>query len=114
MDASFKGLVDELGRLTAVAANDARHFARAAAEVVDGVHRLRLRPFVQACEALPRIVRDLTTTGQKEVDLEVIGGEAEIDGAVLAGLREALLHLTRNAVEHGIEAPAKREQLGKS
>jgi two-component system chemotaxis sensor kinase CheA len=72
-----------------------------------------MRPFAEACEALPRAVRDLATTAGKEIEIEVLGGEVEVDRAVLDGVREALLHLVRNAADHGIEPPEARERVGK-
>jgi two-component system chemotaxis sensor kinase CheA len=72
-----------------------------------------MRPFAEACEALPRTVRDLAVTSGKDVELVVTGEGVELDRGVLDALREALLHLVRNAVDHGIEAPAERERAGK-
>jgi two-component system chemotaxis sensor kinase CheA len=59
------------------------------------------------------MVRDLAITAGKELEIEVLGGDVEVDRAVLDGLREALLQLVRNAADHGIEPPAKRERAGK-
>src|SRR5690606_28310523 len=64
-------------------------------------------------EALPRVVRDLASETGKQVDLRVIGGAVEADRSVLDGLREALLHLVRNAVDHGIETKEQRLRAGK-
>jgi len=113
MEERLRQVLHETGRLAAGAADDARALSQATDDVVDRVRRLRLRPFADACEALPRAVRDLAGSAGKEVELEVVGGDAEVDRAVLDGLREALHQLVRNAVDHGIETPAPRKQAGK-
>ncbi len=113
MEESLRQLLRETARLAADAADDARALAQVTDAVADRVRRLRMRPFREACEALPRVVRDLATTAEKSVDLEVLGGDVAVDRAVLDGVREPLLQLVRNAVDHGIEAPAERARSGK-
>jgi two-component system chemotaxis sensor kinase CheA len=113
MEDNLRQLLHETGRLADAAAADARVLGQASDEVADRVRHLRLRPFSEACEALPRVVRDLSTTAAKTVDLEVLGGEVAVDRAVLDGVREAVLQLVRNAVDHGIEPPAERARAGK-
>jgi two-component system chemotaxis sensor kinase CheA len=110
---NLRSFLQATGSLAAGAADDARSLAQATREVADRARRLRMRPFAEACEALPRVARDLAASAGKEIHLEVVGGEVEVDRAVLDGLREALLHLLRNAVDHGIEPPASRERAGK-
>lgn len=106
-------LTREAGRLAAASRRDARALAKNVDDVMDHARTLRLRPFSEACEALPRAVRDLATSTGKEVEFRVAGGDVEADRVVLDGLREALLQLVRNAVDHGIEAPAARAAAGK-
>ena len=113
MGEGLRGLVRDAGRLAAAATDDARALAQASDEIGDRVRRLRMRPFADACEALPRAARDLATAAGKELEIEVLGGDVEVDRAVLDGLREALLQLVRNATDHGIEPPAERERAGK-
>ena len=113
VEENLRRLVHDTSRLAASAAEDARALVQVTDEVADRVRRLRMRPFAEACEALPRAVRDVAAAVGKEVRLEITGGDVQADRAVLDGLREALLHLVRNAVDHGIEPPAAREQAGK-
>jgi two-component system chemotaxis sensor kinase CheA len=115
------GLGDELRRLAgaaeqaaAASRDDARRVTRAAAEVSDRAHRLRMRPFADACDALPRVVRDVARSAGKRARLEVRGGRVDADRAVIDALREILLHLVRNAVDHGIRAPEVRARAGKA
>ena len=89
-------------------AAELRRLAQAGDEVASATHDLRLRPFADACAALPRVVRDLALEMSKDVRLEIMSGEVHADRAVVDGLREALLHLVRNAVDHGVERPAER------
>jgi two-component system chemotaxis sensor kinase CheA len=109
----MRRFVLETGRMAFGVAEDARALARTTGEVMDRARRLRMRPFTDACEALPRAVRDLATASGKQVQLAVIGGEVEADRSVLDALREPLVHLVRNAVDHGIEPPKERERAGK-
>jgi two-component system chemotaxis sensor kinase CheA len=78
------------------------------------IHRVRMLPFVQATEGLQRAVRDLARAQSKLVDLTIAGGETELDRAILDALRDPLLHIVRNAVDHGVESPAQRTAAGKS
>ncbi len=113
VEENLRRVVHETNRLAASAAGDARALAQVTDEVSDRVRRLRMRPFSEACEALPRATRDVAAAAGKEARLEVTGGDVQADRAVLDGLREALLHLVRNAIDHGIEAPDARESTGK-
>jgi two-component system chemotaxis sensor kinase CheA len=106
-------IAEELGRLTGRARDDDRALTLAVDEVTDGVRRARLRPFSDACISLPRTVRDLASEAGREARLVIEGGEVEADRAVIDVLGEALLHLVRNAVDHGLESPAEREGAGK-
>ena len=91
----------------------ARDLDRVAEDVTLGVRALRMRPFADAVADLPRVVRDVATETSKQVRLEIEGESVQADRAVLAQIHEALLHLVRNAVDHGIEAPPVRRAHGK-
>jgi two-component system, chemotaxis family, sensor kinase CheA len=92
---------------------DARRLEGVTSEVADVVRRLRLRPFADVCEGLPRAVRDIAAREGKRVELELEGQDVEADRMVVDALRDPLIHLVRNAVDHGIEDPAVRERRGK-
>jgi two-component system, chemotaxis family, sensor kinase CheA len=113
VDARVQTLVQQARRLSAALATDARALEQVTGPMLDQVRRLRVRPIGEACESLPRAARDLAAAAGKELALEIADGGVEADRAVLDALSEALLQLLRNAVDHGIEAPARREQLGK-
>jgi len=78
------------------------------------VRMLRLIPVSDFLRSFPRLVRDLANELNKKVELEIKGAEVKIDKVVLEGLKDPLLHLIRNAIDHGIEAPAVRKRKGKS
>jgi two-component system, chemotaxis family, sensor kinase CheA len=92
---------------------DARQLDRTTDSIADVVRHLRLRPFSDVCEALPRVVRDVAAAEGKRVELQLEGQDVEADRMVVDALREPLLHLVRNAVDHGIELPGERERRGK-
>lgn len=91
----------------------ARELERLAAEIGGGVRELRLRPVADAVEHLPALVRDVARATGKEVRLLLDGTALTADRAVLEHVREALLHLVRNAVDHGLESPEARRAAGK-
>ncbi|MDQ6829277.1 MAG: response regulator, partial [Gemmatimonadota bacterium] len=92
---------------------DSLSLVRLAADMMHRARSLRMRPFSELGELLPRIVRDLAAATGKEVQVDIVGGDVEADRMVLDGFRDAVMHLIRNAVDHGIETPAERERKGK-
>ncbi|MCU0621828.1 MAG: chemotaxis protein CheA [Gemmatimonadales bacterium] len=92
-------LVERLGRLIG--------------EVQGEVLAARMTPVREVLERLPRTVRDLARDLGRQVRLELEGGEIELDRAVLDALGDPLLHVVRNALDHGIEPPAERARAGK-
>lgn len=83
------------------------------AQVRDVGNRLRLLPAATIFGPLERAIRDAAQSLHKEVLFECAGGDQRLDAHVLAGLRDALLHVVRNAVAHGIESKAERGKAGK-
>lgn len=86
---------------------------QSASPLDDELRRAGMLPFSEVAEGLARTVRDAAKAAGKEVQLVVDGGAVEIGRSVLSAMRDPLLHLVRNAVDHGIEPPAAREQAGK-
>lgn len=83
-------------------------------EVRDLAYQLRLVPAHTVFPALDRAVRDAAEGLGGRVDFQVSGGDVRLDATVLAALRDALLHVVRNAVAHGMESPSERTAAGKS
>ncbi len=93
--------------------SDVRVLHTLTARLVGSVRRLRQGPFADVVEALPRAVRDVSASVGKPALLVIEGGDIQADRPVLELLREPLLHLVRNAVDHGLETPAQRIAAGK-
>ena len=77
------------------------------------VMKTRMQPIKKVFGRFPRVVRDLARSIGKEVDLELRGEETDLDKNLVEALADPLVHLVRNAVDHGIEAPDERERMGK-
>jgi two-component system chemotaxis sensor kinase CheA len=82
-------------------------------ELEGEIKRVRMLPLSTITGPFGRMVRDLTREASKEAVLEIVGGETELDKRVLEQIKDPLIHLLRNAVDHGIERPAQREAAGK-
>jgi two-component system chemotaxis sensor kinase CheA len=90
-----------------------RQLRLATGELQDGVMRARLQPVGTVTGKFRRVVRDLAVTLGKQVHIDIEGEDVGVDKAVNEALAGPLLHLVRNAVDHGIEAPAERVAAGK-
>ena len=86
---------------------------RSVSELQNLMMNIRMVPLNHIFNRLPRVVRDVARYDGKEVDFFIEGGETELDRSVMDGLNDPLLHLIRNAVNHGIESPDVREKAGK-
>lgn len=91
-----------------------RRAATLSHRLYDGALALRMRPFADGVQAFPRMVRDLARTLGKQVRLVIVGDDTQVDRDILGKLDAPLGHLVRNALDHGIESPAKRLAAGKS
>lgn len=87
--------------------------ARLIGEMQDEIMRCRMVPVAQVFDRFPRLVRDAARALHKEVSFTVEGQESELDRSMLDEIGEPIMHLLRNAVDHGIEMPAEREAAGK-
>ena len=82
-------------------------------DLQDGVMRTRLQPIGSLWGRFPRVVRDVAMALGKQVRVVTEGDEIELDRSIIEAIKDPLLHLVRNAVDHGIETPAEREAAGK-
>jgi two-component system chemotaxis sensor kinase CheA len=82
-------------------------------ELQEGVMRIRMVPISFAFNRVPRLVHDLSAKFGKQIDLEINGEQTELDKTVMEKLGDPLVHLVRNAIDHGIETPAERREAGK-
>lgn len=91
----------------------ARETDLAVNDLQNTVMRLRMQPCKRLFQTLPRVVRDASRSLGKKVRLELEGEDVEIDKTVVDALSGPLIHLVRNALDHGIEEPVARQQAGK-
>jgi two-component system chemotaxis sensor kinase CheA len=86
---------------------------RVTTEIQEAVMQMRMLPISNVFRRFPRVVRDLAKLREKQVSLELIGEETELDRSVIESIGDPLLHLVRNSVDHGIETPEDRKAAGK-
>ncbi len=82
-------------------------------DLKEGIRALRLLPLSTVFNLFPRMVRDLARQQAKEVELIIEGGDTCADKHILEEIKDPLMHLIRNAIDHGIELPSEREAAGK-
>ncbi|UVL00136.1 chemotaxis protein CheA [Pseudomonas sp. B21-048] len=83
------------------------------ADLQTAVMKTRMQPIKKVFGRFPRLVRDLARQLKKEINLELVGEETDLDKNLVEALADPLVHLVRNSVDHGIEEPADREAMGK-
>ncbi|WP_248751059.1 chemotaxis protein CheA [Pseudomonas sp. MWU15-20650] len=84
------------------------------ADLQTAVMKTRMQPIKKVFGRFPRLVRDLARQLKKEINLELVGEETDLDKNLVEALADPLVHLVRNAVDHGVETPEEREAAGKS
>lgn len=86
----------------------------ATARLQSAVMRTRMQPVGKVFSRFPKVARDVARNLKKEVELELVGAETELDRNLVEALADPLVHLVRNAIDHGIEMPDLREAQGKT
>jgi two-component system chemotaxis sensor kinase CheA len=82
-------------------------------ELQGEVMKTRMQPVSVVWNKLPRVVRDLATSLNKSIDLQMYGADTELDRTIIEAIRDPLTHIVRNSCDHGIETPEEREHCGK-
>ncbi len=109
----FQGIYGKLRQLS-VWTKDVLNFQTLLTDQLrEKVLKMRMLPLSTVLDAFPRMVRDISSTCNKEVNFLVEGGETELDKKIIEKIGDPLLHMIRNSVDHGIEAPADRIRDGK-
>ena len=108
--ARLEGILERLKQTTN---EDMARLSFVAGEMEDGIRNVRLLPFSTIFNLFARPVRDLAREQGKEVQLLIEGGETRADKRILEELKDPLLHMIRNAIDHGIETPGERQAAGK-
>jgi two-component system, chemotaxis family, sensor kinase CheA len=100
-------------RLRNSVAEDSSRLQAISRDLEEGIRTLRLLPLSSIFNLYPRMVRDLSKKLGKDVEFVVTGGETRVDKRILEDLKDPLMHILQNAIDHGIESPYERERQGK-
>jgi two-component system chemotaxis sensor kinase CheA len=111
--AQHRAIVEELVAIRQALQTDSHRVMLIMDELRELAIDLHMLPVSTVFDAFPRAVRDLAAEYEKEIQFIVEGGEVKLDKKIIEEIGEPLLHLLRNAVAHGIEAPEQRERAGK-
>lgn len=106
-DANRPDFQEEFGKLT-------KRMSFVTSELQMQVLKMRMIPVEKVFKKFPRIVRSMSRDLGKEVDLQIFGEETELDRSVVDEIGDPLIHLIRNAMDHGLESPDERAAAGKS
>jgi two-component system chemotaxis sensor kinase CheA len=113
LDGALRALEARARELLGHLVRDERTIAGAVDGLLDNLRRLRMMPVSTVLDVFPRMVRDLAREQSKEVEWVARGTDLEVDRNVLEAMKDPLIHLVRNAVDHGIEPPEVRAPAGK-
>lgn len=116
LEANQRYLTDtlrEISQLTQLLVQANTQIGGLADQLQDDIGAMRMMPFESIMGGYQRMVRDLARDTGKHVILELEGASVEIDKTVLEALKDPIMHILRNAVDHGIESPQERERMGK-
>jgi two-component system chemotaxis sensor kinase CheA len=90
-----------------------QNLGRITSELQEGVMRIRMVPISQIFSRFPRLVRDLSKSLSKKINLVIEGEDTELDKSVIEDLLDPIMHSVRNSIDHGVESPAERKAAGK-
>jgi len=107
-------LEDRLKALVRQAENDARAHGGMVDDLLEDMMNVLMLPCSSLLEIFPKLVRDLARDRGKQVNLHIKGGDLEIDRRILEEMKDPLMHLVRNCIDHGIEKPEDRARSGKN
>lgn len=110
---AYDPLENRIKNTVGVFRSTSQNLGRIIGELHEGVLRIRMVPIAQIFSRFPRLVRDLSKTLNKKINLVIEGEETELDKSVIEDLLDPLIHCVRNSIDHGIEAPDLRQELGK-
>lgn len=109
----FKSLEENVKSLIRSAENEARTHGAMVDDLLEDMMNVLMLPCSSILEVIPKVVRDLARDQGKEIYVEIHGGDLEIDRRILDEMKDPLIHLVRNCVDHAIEDPQERELKGK-
>ena len=103
----------QLGHSNSAITSSSQKLHQITTELQEGMMKTRMQPVSNLWDRVPRLVRDVSITCNKQVRVEFEGGETELDKTILEAIKDPLTHLIRNAIDHGIETPAERRAKSK-
>ena len=106
----LRSLENKFTALLKSAERDHHSLGRMVDVLLEDMRKVLMLPFSSVLEVFPKLVRDLSREQGKEVELVIRGGEVKIDRRILEAMKDPLIHLVRNCVDHGIEKPKERVQ----
>lgn len=109
----IRTLESQITSITQAATRDQYLLDTATTELIDEIKQVILVPASSILDVLPRAVRDIARESDKDVDVVISGAEIEIDRRILEGIRDPILHIVRNCIDHGIEPQDIRQKKGK-
>ncbi len=112
-DAFIEVLESDLTKQVKAAEYHQRSVAAMVDALLDDMKKTLMLPFSSFIENFPKLVRDLARDAGKQAELEIKGGEIEVDRRVLEEIKDPLIHLVRNCIDHGIENPEERKKKNK-
>lgn len=112
-NSTVKTIQDKLSKLVKTSGNDANSLAEMVDSLLAEMKQVLLMPFSSLTEIFPVFVRDLAREQGKDIKLVITGGNIEIDRRILEEMKDPLIHMVRNCIDHGIEKPAVRTATGK-
>jgi two-component system chemotaxis sensor kinase CheA len=112
-ESALNSVKQKVAALTKHLEYDRRALDRRVDDLVEDVKRVSMLPFSALLEFFPKLVRDLSRDCGKDVELTIVGGEIETDRRILEEMKDPLMHLVRNCIDHGIESAKRREERGK-
>ncbi|MFA6223305.1 MAG: hybrid sensor histidine kinase/response regulator [Desulfomonilaceae bacterium] len=110
---ALRALDTRIKTLTSMAENDSRQATTMVDDLLDDMKSVLMLPSSTLLEIVPRLVRDLARDQKKSIKLTLDGGDTELDRRILEEMKDPLIHLVRNSVDHGMEEPSVRTHTGK-
>ena len=109
----LKTVSAEINGLMGNLKNDRNYLHLVTDDLQNGIRNARMLPIATLFDIFPRMVRDLARDFDKDIVMEMTGQETEVDRQALEIMKDPLMHIVRNSIDHGIEAPEERVSLGK-
>ena len=113
IEQQLSDMATEVEALQLAISEDTSRLENVASNLEEGIQTLRLLPLSTIFNLYPRMVRDLARSQEKQINFVIEGEETLADKRVLEEMKDPLMHIIRNAIDHGIEPPEERQRLGK-